>query len=94
MLKVRFVCFLGEVMAWQFCFKIYWTLWWKNVLLNHYTTYVLDKIWNEICPFYFQLDFDINSIPKIKALIASKLCIECAVGREGYYFTYISSCSQ
>ena len=23
---VRFVCFWGEVMAWQFCFEIYWPL--------------------------------------------------------------------
>ena len=73
-------------------FQIWWNM--KNVQFNHYSTYVLDKIWNEICPFYFQLDFDINSIPKIKALIVSKVCIECAAGREGYYFTYISSCSQ
>ena len=37
-----------------------------------YTTYLLDKIWNEICPFYFLLDstvyIDIDSILKNESL--------------------------
>ena len=38
---VRFVCFLGEVMALQFCFEIYWPL--KSKIFGQESTYVKEK---------------------------------------------------